>query len=84
VSITRYRLDAWGHDLGTAKDANGDLVYFADHEAEVSALRAQLAAAEARAKRYETALRRIANEDYRGNRPPSAVLAHETLEGGAE
>jgi hypothetical protein len=45
---------------------------------------AQLAAAEARAKRYETALRRIANEDYRGNRPPSAVLAHETLEGGAE
>lgn len=48
-------------------------------EAEADALRAKLSAAEARATRYERALRRIASEDYRGNRPQSAVVAHEAL-----
>jgi hypothetical protein len=37
-------------NVTTEPYSDGDLVYFADHEAEVSALRAQLAAAEANTK----------------------------------
>lgn len=42
-------------------------------EAEVTALQATVA-------RLEAVLSRIANEDYRGNRPISAVLAFEALQ----
>lgn len=48
-------------------------------EAEVARLTAELAAMRGRCGRYERALKAIAGEDYRGNRPQSAVTAHEAL-----
>ena len=48
-------------------------------EEKIEELERQLNAANARIKRLEEALRRIANQDYRGNRSTESQIAAEAL-----
>lgn len=63
----RFDLDAPG-----IEQRERDAVQLVELRAEVERLRARCGS-------YERCLRRIASEDYRGNRPPSAVEAERAL-----
>lgn len=83
MSIQRYEVDddvgGYPHSDGRWCFAEDAIEAIAAKDAEIARLTAEVEQLRTRCGRYEQCLRRIADEDYRGNRSPSAVEAEQAL-----